>query len=65
MSNYVCSQLSAPDGNGISTCTVWAVDQPFLPDLTNDQANELLGPVVTMFCVVFAWKIVGKFMARK
>lgn len=53
---HVCKTLSQPNESGSQTCLEWQESKSFLPDLTVQQANELLIAIVGCFAVVFIIK---------
>ncbi|MCO8060297.1 hypothetical protein [Acinetobacter towneri] len=53
---HVCKTLSQPNESGLQTCLEWQEIKSFLPDLTAQQANELLIAIVGCFAVVFIVK---------
>lgn len=52
---HVCKTLSQPNESGLQTCLEWQ-DFKILPDLTVQEANELLVAIVGCFAVVFIVK---------
>jgi len=59
---HVCKALSQPNESGLQTCLDWQEQKPFLPDLTVQQANELLIPILACFSVVFIIKQVIRLL---
>ncbi len=53
---HVCKTLSQPNESGLQTCLEWQDIKSFLPDLTVQQANELLIAIVGCLAVVFIVK---------
>ncbi|HGW3827933.1 MULTISPECIES: hypothetical protein [unclassified Acinetobacter] len=53
---HVCKTLSQPNESGLQTCLEWQEIKSFLPDLTVQQANELLIAIVGCLAVVFIVK---------
>lgn len=53
---HVCKTLSQPNESGLQTCLEWQESKSLLPDLTVQQANELLIAIVGCFAVVFIIK---------
>ena len=53
---HVCKTLSQPNESGLQACLEWQESKSFLPDLTVQQANELLIAIVACFAVVFIVK---------
>lgn len=53
---HVCKTLSPQNESGLQTCLEWQEQKPFLPDLTVQQANELLIAIVGCFAIVFIVK---------
>ena len=53
---HACKTLSQPNELGLQTCLEWQEQKTFLPDLTVQQANEMLIPIVGCFTVVFIVK---------
>ena len=53
---HVCKTLSQPNESGLQTCLEWQEIKSFLPDLTAQQANELLIAIVGCLAVVFIVK---------
>ena len=49
---HVCKTLSQPNEIGLQTCLEWH-EQEFLPNLTVEQANEMLVPILACFAIVF------------
>ncbi|MEW0954308.1 hypothetical protein KWD60_18420 [Acinetobacter baumannii] len=52
---HVCKTLSPQNELGLQTCLEWQ-DFKILPDLTVQEANELLVAIVGCFAVVFIVK---------
>lgn len=55
---YVCKQLSAPDANGLQTCSVWTEQTSFAESyaITQQQANDLSAAVVGFLVVFFIFR---------
>ncbi|MDQ8935793.1 hypothetical protein [Acinetobacter rudis] len=53
---HACKTLSQPNESGLQTCLEWQEIKSFLPDLTVQQANELLIAIVGCLAVVFIVK---------
>ncbi|MDM1764451.1 MULTISPECIES: hypothetical protein [unclassified Acinetobacter] len=53
---HVCKTLSQPNENSLQTCLEWQEQKSFLPDLTKQQADEILIAILSCFAVVFIIK---------
>lgn len=53
---HVCKTLSPPNESGLQTCLEWQESKSFLPDLTVQQADQMLVAIVGCFAVVFIVK---------
>ncbi len=55
---YVCTQLTAPDANGLQTCSVWTEQTSFVESyaITQQQANDLSMAVVGFLVVFFVFR---------
>jgi len=53
---HACKTLSPQNESGLQACLEWQEQKPFLPDLTVQEANELLLAIVGCFAVVFIVK---------
>ncbi|MGR3978029.1 hypothetical protein FW754_10200 [Acinetobacter sp. 1207_04] len=53
---HVCKTLSPQNESGLQTCLEWQEQKPFLPNLTVQQADQMLVAIVGCFVVVFIVK---------
>ncbi|WP_245114252.1 hypothetical protein [Acinetobacter pittii] len=53
---HVCKTLSPQNESGLQTCLEWQEQKPFLPNLTVQQADQMLVAIVGCFAVVFIIK---------
>lgn len=53
---HVCKTLSPQNETGLQTCLEWQEQKPFLPNLTVQQADQMLIAIVGCFAVVFIIK---------
>lgn len=53
---HVCKTLSPQNESGLQTCLEWQEQKPFLPNLTVQQADQMLIAIVGCFAVVFIVK---------
>ncbi|KAF1027934.1 MAG: hypothetical protein GAK29_00410 [Acinetobacter bereziniae] len=53
---HVCKTLSPQNESGLQTCLEWQEQKPFLPNLTVQQADQMLVAIVGCFAVVFIVK---------
>ncbi|ENU29612.1 hypothetical protein F991_02099 [Acinetobacter sp. CIP-A165] len=53
---HVCKTLSPQNETGLQTCLEWQEQKPFLPNLTVQQADQMLIAIVGCFAVVFIVK---------
>ena len=53
---HVCKTLSQQNESGLQTCLEWQEIKSFLPDLTTQQADQMLIAIVVCFAVVFIIK---------
>ena len=53
---HVCKTLSQQNESGLQTCLEWQEIKSFLPDLTTQQADQMLIAIVGCFAVVFIIK---------
>lgn len=53
---HVCKTLSPQNELGLQTCLQWQEQKPFLPNLTVQQADQMLIAIVGCFAVVFIVK---------
>ena len=59
---HVCKTLSQPNESGLQTCVVWQEQKPFLPNLTVEQADQMLIAIVGCFAIVFIIKQVQRLL---
>lgn len=53
---HVCKTLSPQNESGLQTCLEWQEQKPLLPNLTVQQADQMLVAIVGCFAVVFIVK---------
>ncbi|OUY05512.1 hypothetical protein [Acinetobacter populi] len=53
---HVCKTLSQPNESGLQTCLEWQEQTSFLPNLTVQQADQMLIAIVGCFAIVFIVK---------
>lgn len=59
---YVCTQLTAPDAQGLQTCTNWQQYAPLFPDLSISQWSGLAIAMITVFAVAWGFKTLSTFI---
>lgn len=59
---HVCKTLSPQNESSLQTCLEWQEQKPFLPDLTIQQADQLLIPILGCFAVVFIIKQIVRLL---
>lgn len=62
MSEYVCASLTPPTPGEVQTCVAWVEQQPILPDLTKQEADELLLWFIGLLVIVFTLKQIKRFL---
>ncbi|MFT0696673.1 hypothetical protein ACDX34_21540 [Acinetobacter bereziniae] len=59
---HVCKTLSQPNESGLQTCLKWQEQKPFLPNLTVQQADQMLIAIVGCFAIVFIVKQIQRLL---
>ena len=62
MTDYVCTQLSQPDNNGIQYCQSWVMQQSVIPDLTPDNVSQLTAAFAFFIATVAIFKLLRRAM---
>ena len=57
MTDYVCSQLSSPDVNGLQNCMGWVESPSLIPAITQSQANEISGAILGVLAAAFCFRL--------
>ena len=59
---YVCTQLTAPDANGLQTCTTWQTYAPVLPDLSMQEWSQIAVAMITVLAVAWGFKTISRLL---
>ena len=59
---HVCNVLTAPDANGLQTCTQWQEQTQLLPKITIEQAQQIGLAIVSILVLAWCFSIMAKFI---
>ncbi len=61
MTEYVCASLTPPTQGEVQTCVAWVEQQKILPDLTKQEADEIIIWFLGLLIIVFTFKQLKRF----
>lgn len=59
---HVCNVLSQPDDQGLQTCTQWQEQNPLLPSISIEQAQQIGLAMVSILVLAWCFSLVAKFI---